>query len=430
MTIFLCVLGSQKNNNEHISNISHERPVKQCAANQHKRWYFATNRSPLEGFLQSKMLIQPAIAMTTMKACQGSGYGAPQDMLKVETGVKIPSLADIPKEQRKDWAIIKVHAVALAPGDCRVLSGKTAPLQGPPAFPYTPGGDVCGTITELDDDVSADLPFKIGDRVCAMFHGAPRGALGDYAAVHASTVCSKVPDNVRSTDAASLGSSGPAAIALFDRIKKGDRVLILGAGGGVGSLLCQLARIKGASFVAGVSSDPGRLTEKPLAVDAVVDYTKNDPFSKEEWQSNKFDTIIDLASGGWLKLLEKSESSTESIVKPANEGGRYLTLCPDEPKFEAHTWWAVLKIFLFPAVWRAMYSRLTTRGRLPKYTYAIGLPSKRTDLDRILQFVSDGQVVPCVDRSFPFTTEGIVEAFKLQESRHVKGKVVISVADE
>ena len=367
-----------------------------------------------------------------MKACQGSGYGAPEDMLKVETSVKIPSLADIPKRQRKDWAIIKVHAVALAPGDCRVLSGKTAPLQGPPSFPYTPGGDVCGTITELDSDAPADLPFKIGERVCAMFHEAPRGALGEYAAVHVSSVCSKVPDNVRSVDAASLGSSGPAAIALFDRIKEGDRVLILGAGGGVGSLLCQLDRIKGASFVAGVSSDSDRLTEKPLAVDAAVDYTKRDPFDKEVWQSKKFDVIIDLASGGWLKLLEKSKSGKETIVKTAKEGGRYLTLCPDESTFEAHTWWAILKIFLFPALWRAMYSRLTTRGRLPKYTYAIGLPSKRTDLDRILQFVSDDQVVPCIDSRgpFPFTTEGIVAAFKLQESRHVKGKVVICVADE
>ena len=382
------------------------------------------------------MVMKPATAMTTMKACQGSGYGAPQDMLRVETGVKIPSLAaladSIPKRQRKDWAIIKVHAVALAPGDCRVLSGKTAPLQGPPAFPYVPGGDVCGVITELDDEVPADLPFKVGDKICAMFHEAPRGALGEYAAVHSSSVCSKVPDNVRSIDAASLGSSGPAAMALFDRIKEGDRVLILGAGGGVGSLLCQLARIKKASFVAGISSDPRRLTEKPLAVDAAVDYTKEDPFSKEEWQSNKFDVIIDLASGGWLKLVEKSKSDKALIVKTANEGGRYLTLCPDEPSFEAHTWWAILKIFLFPALWRAMYSRLTARGRLPKYTYAIGLPSKRTDLDRILQLVSDGLVAPCIDPRgpFPFTTDGIVDAFILQETRHVKGKVVISVAHE
>ena len=139
-----------------------------------------------------------------------------------------------------------------------------------------------------------------------------------------------------------------------------------------------------------------------------------------------------LAFGAREGSLEKSKSGKESIVKTAKEGGRYLTLCPDEATFEAHTWWAILKIFLFPALWRALYSRLATRRRLPKYTYAIGLPSDRKDLDRILQFVSEGLVAPCIDPRgpFPFTTEGVVEAFKLQESRHVKGKAVISVADE
>ena len=367
-----------------------------------------------------------------MKACQGRCYGAPQDMLTVESNVKVPSLVDIPSKERKDWAIIKVHAVALAPGDCRVLSGKTSLLQGPPSFPYVPGGDVCGVITELDEDAPADLPFKNGDRVCAMFHGAPRGALGEYAAIHATSVCSKVPENVSSVDAASLGSSGSAAMAVFNKINEGDRVLILGAGGGVGSLLCQLVRVKGASHVAGVSSDPGRLVQKPLAVDEAVDYTKEDPFSKKEWQDNKFDVIVDLASGGWLKLLKKSKSGAEPIVKAAKDCGRYLTLCPDEPEFEAHSWWGVLKVFLFPALWRAAYSRLTTRRGLPTYSYAIGLPSDRTNLDRILKLVSEGQVAACIDPRGPFdlTTKGVVGAFNLQESRHAKGKVVVNVLDE
>ena len=129
--------------------------------------------------INNMVIIRPAATAMTMamKTCQGRGYGAPQDMLTVESNVKIPSLVDIPPKERKDWAIIKVHAVALAPGDCRVLSGKTSPLQGPRSFPYVPGGDVCGVITELDEDAPADLPFKNGDRVCAMFHGAPAGPL-------------------------------------------------------------------------------------------------------------------------------------------------------------------------------------------------------------------------------------------------------------
>mmetsp|Transcript_3746 Transcript_3746/g.8105 ORF Transcript_3746/g.8105 Transcript_3746/m.8105 type:complete len:379 (+) Transcript_3746:88-1224(+) len=368
---------------------------------------------------------------TTMRAAQGRGYGKPKDMLNVMSDVKVPQLSDVSGKKRKDWAIIKTLTVAMAPGDCRVLSGKTSPLQGPDKFPYVPGGDVCGIIQELDENAPADLPFEVGDTVVAMFHDAPRGALGEYAPIHVTSACSKVPDNVNPVDAASLGSSGPAAIAIGDRIKEGDRVLILGAGGGVGSLVCQLARINGASYVVGVGRDPTRLEQKPLSVDKAVDYNEQDVFSMEEWQENQFDLIIDLASGGWLKLLEQSKTGNKSIVKTAREGGRYVTLTPDEPTFEAHSMWTVLKIFLFPALHRALYSRTTSRRRLPAYSYAIGLPSERTSLDRALTLMSEGKIAACIDPSgpFPLTTEGVIEAFELQESRHVKGKAVIQVAD-
>ena len=368
---------------------------------------------------------------TTMTAAQGRGYGKPKDMLSVMPDVKVPDLSDISEKKRKDWAIIKTLAVALAPGDCRVLSGKTSPLQGPDKFPYVPGGDVCGVIQEMDENAPEDLPFKVGDTVVAMFHEAPRGALGEYAPVHITSACSKVPDNVNPIHAASLGSSGPAAIAIGDRIKEGDRVLILGAGGGVGSLVCQLARLSGASYVVGVGRDPIRLEQKPLSVDKAIDYTKQDVFSMKEFQENRFDLVVDLASGGWLKLLEKSKAGDMSIVKSAKEGGRYLTLTPDEPIFEAHSMWAILNIFLFPALHRALYSRTTSRGCLPAYSYVIGLPTQRTGLDRALKLMSEGKIEACIDPSgpFPFTSEGVIQAFELQESRHVKGKAIIHVAD-
>lgn len=75
--------------------------------------------------------------------------------------------------------IIKTHAVSLACGDCRVLSGLTRELQGPPSFPYIPGGDASGVVVEIPNDVKDDFPFKVGDRVAARFVEGPRNALAE-----------------------------------------------------------------------------------------------------------------------------------------------------------------------------------------------------------------------------------------------------------
>ena len=372
----------------------------------------------------------------TMRAAQGKNYGDIDEMLTVEVGVPTPRLADIPEKARKNWAIVRTLAVSLAPGDCRVLSGKTSPLQGPPSFPYIPGGDLCGVVHELPKDAPPDLPFQVGDIVAVMFHEAPRGGLADYAAVN-TVLCDKVPEGVSHEGAAALGSSGPVAVGLADYIQKGDRVLILGAGGGVGSHLCQLARHRGASFVAGVAKDARRLLEAPLSVDEAIDYTKQDPYSLKKWIENPFDIIIDLSSGGWRRVIGGSKSSGKSserkglIVKPAKDGGRFLTITPDDPMFEAHTMWQILKIFALPAIKRAIRTRTFSRSRLPKYSMAMALPSKRTNLSRALKLAGEGKLVPCTNSQhlFPFTTEGVCKAFRLQESRHVKGKVVIKVAD-
>jgi hypothetical protein len=88
---------------------------------------------------------------TTMRAVQGKAYGLIDDMISVEEVVKVPSLLDLPSKERRDHMVIQVLAIALAPGDCRVLSGTTQELQGPPSLPYIPGGDCCGIVVELPD---------------------------------------------------------------------------------------------------------------------------------------------------------------------------------------------------------------------------------------------------------------------------------------
>ena len=371
-----------------------------------------------------------------MKAAQAKNYGDIDEMLSVQDNVPTPSLQDdykptepihpliryATKLDRKTHMIIKTCAVALAPGDCRVLSGKTREFQGPPLFPYVPGGDCCGIVVETPTNESY---FQKGDIVAARFTVAPRDAMAEYARV-STTVCEKVPDKVSPEAAAALASASPA-VCLSDHVRPNERILILGAGGGIGSHFCQLARLQGASYVCGVSQTPKRLLEAPLSCDDAIDYTKENVFESKKYQEEPFDTIYDLASGGWPQLVQAARDKQPSIVKPASLGGRYITFTPDAPTFEGHSLWSLLTLFLFKPLWRYVWSRLVTRKKLPTFTSASGLPDSREIMTRTLNLAQEGKLQAVIDGPYPSTTEGVRKAFRTLESRHAKGKVVVKV---
>jgi NADPH:quinone reductase-like Zn-dependent oxidoreductase len=379
------------------------------------------------------MIMTSEQATKTMKAVQGKELGDIDEMLTVEDNVPVPNLGDLPTKKKKTLMIIQTKAVALACGDCRVLSGLTRELQGPPSFPYIPGGDCAGIVWEIPQeakDHEKGFPFQVGDRVAARFVEGPRGALGEYAVVD-TRVCEKIPEGVSFEEGAVLASVSPATL-LAERIREGERVLVLGAGGGVGSHACQVMRKQGASFLAGVSRNPDRLLQPPLNYDRAIDYTKQDPFSVIEFQKKPFDTVVDLAGGAWLRIVQGHKNREKSIVKPASQGGRFLTLTPDEAIFEAHSVWAIMNPFLFIPLWRALKSRLWGRHRLPKYTFAMSLDVERSHLTRTFEMAGKGTLKACTDARgpFSFTTEGVRKAFRLQESRHVDGKVVVTLIEK
>mmetsp|Transcript_22157 Transcript_22157/g.27185 ORF Transcript_22157/g.27185 Transcript_22157/m.27185 type:complete len:376 (-) Transcript_22157:681-1808(-) len=370
------------------------------------------------------------VSPSTMRAVQGKDYGDIDETIHVDDSVQYPSLEDIPIKQRKNFIIIQTHAVALACGDVRVLSGLTRELQGPPSFPYIPGGDCCGTVVEIPVEAQ-ESRFKVGDRVAARFGHGPRDALAEFAVIN-TAVCAKVPEGISSEEAAALAGACPA-ILLAERIQRGERILIFGAGGGLGSHVCQIVRSRGASFIAGVSSATDRLLESPLSYDRAIDYTKDDPFSIKEFQNNPFDVILDLSGGCWMNLLQKGAENNYNpdmaIIKPASHGGRYLTTTPDNPIFELHTIPTAIHLFLLVPVWRSIKSRLWARSRLPAYSYAMSLPSESTHLTRIMDLADEGTLQAVIDEKgpFPFSTEGVRNAFHLQESRHPHGKVIVQV---
>ncbi|KAL9181083.1 hypothetical protein ACHAXT_009888 [Thalassiosira profunda] len=350
-----------------------------------------------------------------------------EDVLTVEENVETPKLGDEPPSgfKARDAMLVRVLSVALAPGDVRVMSGLTREFQGPPSFPYTPGGDVCGIVEAVPAPTKKGAcRFKVGDRIAARFDGRPMGMLGEYALV-SPNVADVVPPNLSAEEASALASSGTVAVLLADRIREGDRVLIFGAGGGRGQPFVP----DGASYVAGVGKDAQRLTEKPLGCDEAIDYTTTNPFDVHEWKEDPFDVIIDLSSGVWPKLLEQ-RSARQPIIKPAKKGGRYLTLTPDNPKFELHSAWAIMKCFLFPCTVEGVLFSLRI---LASYSYVLALPGTSGVVTRTLwRLRQKGKLAAVVDPKgpFPFTTQGVRDAFVLQKSRHIQGKVVISVAKE
>ena len=292
-------------------------------------------------------------------------------------------------------------------------------------------------ISSVVHDPKKQHPFQLGDRVAVRFTGSsPKGALGQYAMVD-MTLAEKVPSESISSEEAAALASASFAIPLAECVpKKGvgtkQRVLVLGAGGGIGSHVCQLLRERGAKYIVGVSSAPERLLQEPLLLDEAIDYTKEHVFALERFQQDPFDLVIDLAGGGWPRLEQHVKQKRSLIVKPFSQEGRYITTLTDKPVFEAKSMVHFLWKAAHPALVRAIWSRVGTYSTLPSYSLVVLGPEVREVITKTLTLANEGKLQAVLDERgpFDFTTEGVRAAFRLQESRHVHGKAVIHVADQ
>lgn len=311
--------------------------------------------------------------------------------------------------------------------------------------------------------LNTNCPFKVGDFVAARFVIGPRDGLAEYAVVH-QDVCDKIPSSVLKSspsfmnDASALAGANPSVL-LADRIierskEGGKRILILGGSGGLGTHVCQLLRqyqVKNETkpfYICGVGSNEHFLEHQKkmeqeegiyplLSYDKVIDHTQQNVFEFDEYVENKFDFILDFASGGWLSLLKSCDKKNKSIIKANIKGGHYFTTTTDEAIFKGHSVVKdLLPLFLWIPLWRYLKSRTLSRKSLPKYTFAMSLPmSDRSVMTRMLKAATseksnDNNIKAVIDPRgpFPFTEEGVKKAFKLQQSRHAFGKVVIEVA--
>ena len=363
-----------------------------------------------------------------MRAAQCTELARPADEVLTVQDVPLRPEFDPSDPAMKGFALVRVLACALAPGDVRVLSGRTRRFQGPPAMPYIPGGDVCGVVEAV---WHGETSLCVGDCVVAQFH-QNHGGLAEYAVVRTS-FCALKPPNITAAEGAATASSGATALVIARNIRRGDRVLILGGAGGVGTFLVQLAKVQGAAFVAATSTQTELLQQ--LGVDEAIDYRNVDVWTLPRFQTpqGRFDVIVDLVQFGWERVVSAQPGT--AIVRSASEGGRFLTpVVPVGKWFDANTVREIGWLML-----RMLARRLDTtlfaflHRQRPKHILMQGV-GKTTDvhgtLQELFQHVSSGAVRVVLHNAvtMEFSTAGVRTAMNVQQSDHAHGKVVVAVA--
>jgi NADPH:quinone reductase-like Zn-dependent oxidoreductase len=329
-----------------------------------------------------------AASAPTMRAIVQEAYGS-VDVLRL-TQVPRPVIA-------ANEVLVEVRAAGLDRGTWHMMAGQPYLLRII-GFGFrrpknvVPGLDVAGIVTATG---SAVTRFEPGDEV----FGISRGSFAEYAAVVEDKLAPK-PANLTFEQAAVVPVSGGTALqALTDagRLEAGQRVLVIGASGGVGSYAVQLAKAFGAE-VTGVCSTGKLDLVTSLGADHVVDYTRED-FADDE---AGYDLIVDVGGNSRLSRLRRALTPTGTLViVGGEEGGR----------------------------WTGGFGRSL---RAPLFSPFVGqrltmLASKErgSDQERLTPLLEAGTVTPTLDHSYPL--DRVPEAMAYLESGEVRGKVAITL---
>ena len=348
----------------------------------------------------------------TMKAAVASNFGLPDDVLVVvETRAK-PSLSS-----DTDKLLIRVHAVSLSPSDYRTLLGQKT-IVANPSLPYIPGGDVSGVV-QAPVPTSLQEEYKVGDRVMATWNIYGQGGLAQYTLVDPKYTI-KLPAALTFVEGAALANSAAHAYKALELAGSvsGQRVLVLGGSGGVGSTIVQLLRNNGASYIAATSTDE-TLLQEIAQVDRVIHYKRENWWQIAEFQQNPFDLVIDCAQGrqAWYKC--------GSVVKGKKDGGRWVAVIMQDWHIDGQHWYQLVSLLLPP-----LGRHLVNFARRSTPEYRIYLESiDANKMEPVVNMAANKEFKVVIDSRgpFPFTTQGVRDAFNLHIARGGHGKIVIEI---
>jgi len=324
-----------------------------------------------------------------MRAIVQSRYGTePENVLRLAQ-VATPGIA-------ANEVLVRVRAAGVDRGTWHLMAGQPYVMRllgfgfRGPKNPV-PGLDVAGTVVAAGSKVTR---FKPGDEV----FGIARGSFAEYAAAREDKLARK-PARLSFGEAAAVAVSGLAAIqGLRDagRIQAGQKVLIIGASGGVGSYAVQLAKAFGAN-VTGVCSTAKAGLVRSIGADHVIDYTRED-FADG---SQHYDLILDIGGNSRLSRLRRALTPRGTLVIAGGEGAK---------------WTGVGRQI------RALVLSLMVRQRLTMYVSR----HRQADLDALNRLIEAGQVTPVIGRAYPLRE--VPQAIRYLETEHARAKVIITAS--
>lgn len=323
-----------------------------------------------------------------MKAIAQDRYGS-ADVLELRD-VEVPTMG-------ADEVLIRVHAAGAGPDVWHLMTGQ--PYMVRPILGFrgpkqrVRGWDVAGVVEAIGADVTG---LEVGDEVM----GTAAGTFAEYAVGQAAKLVRK-PARLTFEEAAAVPVSGMTAmLALGEKakVRPGERVLVVGAAGGVGTLAVQIAKALGA-HVTGVASTRKAELLRSIGADDMIDYTRED-FTDG---SQRWDVIIDMAGRRPLRRLRRALSPRGTLAIVGGDGGGRWTGG------------------FFRGVLRAPLLSLFVGQRL------MGVPTaeRREDLLALVEMIEAGSVTPVVDRTFDLVEAA--DAIRYLEQGHPAGKVVVTV---
>jgi NADPH:quinone reductase-like Zn-dependent oxidoreductase len=325
-----------------------------------------------------------------MKAIVQDKYGS-VDVLRLRD-VEIPQPGD-------DELLIRVHAAGLDPGVWHLMTGLPylVRLMGfglrRPKIRIR-GMDVAGTVEAAGKNVTQ---FKQGDSV----YGTCDGSFAEYARARAERLAPK-PANLSFEQAAAVPISGITALnGLRDvgGLQPEQKVLIIGAAGGVGTYAVQLAKAFGAA-VTGVCSTSKAELVRDIGAEDVIDYTRED-FTKG---TRQFDLILDTAGRRPLSHLRRALTPQGTLVIVGGEGG--------------DRWLGGFQRQIFAPL-RALFTEQKLMGLVSK--------ERQQDLLTLKDLIEAGKLTPVIDKTYPLSEAP--QAIRYLEQGHARGKVVLTISD-
>ncbi|MEV0615612.1 NAD(P)-dependent alcohol dehydrogenase [Nonomuraea sp. NPDC050404] len=321
----------------------------------------------------------------TMKAIRYHAYGPPD----------VIELQDVGRPEAGDGdVLVRVRAACVNPGDLHLLRGSPYILRAVSGLtrPKSPmlGNDFAGEVEAVGKGVTR---FRPGDEV----YGCHAGAFAEYVTVPEGGPIARKPADLTFEQAAAVPTSALTALqALRDkaRVKAGQKVLVNGASGGIGTFAVQLARSYGAE-VTGVCGSGNAELVRSLGAGHVIDY------AKEDFTRGRYDVILDNVGNRSVADCRRALTPGGTLIPNSGSGGRWVG--------------PMGRIIRLKAMERFVGQRF------PNFVTR----ENADDLATLAALLEDGTLRPVIDRVHPLSE--VPEAMAYAERRHAKGKVVIII---